>query len=250
MVSQDTPRKILRIDDVTEGDEANGAAPSSQSFAVPPQRPTTRSSVSSQAPGARVTGPVPPEQKFAASYQRAKEISEQTRIEMMEINKMQQVANSNPIPPVMPIPEAPAVEMPKTQSTEYLQSDLSLLALAGRIEEEAVIGGFKFKITTLTSGEQDDVVAAVSTIAGDDLVKLGQLRLQLLARAIRTVNGVPLEHLYRGNEQIANIEKRILFLKSLQLALTIKLFDVYSNLLDRSEKVFEIVSGKNDLLKN
>lgn len=240
MERQEAQRKVLRIDDQT--DETSGGAP---------QRPSTRNAIAGQRSG----GPAPPEQKFAASYQRMKELNEKTRQEL-ETQDVASVSTSMPA-------EVPAIEIPQPQvrvqpvvQPQQLQSDLSLLATTGRIEQDVVVGGFKFKLASLTSGEQDDVVSAVSLVSGDDLVKLGQLRLQILARAIRTVNGVPLENLYQGPDKhpeglpIRTVEKRLMVLRSWQLSFTVKLFDEYSQVLERSEKTFEAASEDDELLKN
>ena len=248
MVSQDTPKKILRIDDATE--PARGESPP----VAPSPIPSARNMVRSQMPGA---GPTTPEQKFSASYQRALEVKEQARQEILEAQKMQQVANSNPIPTPIPVPvnptapTTPAIVVPQSQQIEQLQSDLSLLVLAGRIEEEVVVGGFKFKIATLTTGEQQEVLAdSKAGVTGDELVKYGQLKVQVLARAIRSVNGVPLESLYQGSGNLNPIDKKVAFLKTLQMALLSRLFDVYSEMFNRSEQVFNTVAEKGDLLKN
>jgi len=246
MVSQDTPRKVLRIDDVLENSETTREE-------LPPvasPMPNTRNAVKGQFPG---SGPTTPEQKFSASYQRALEVKEQSRQEMLEAQKMQQIANSNPTPSLqLPNQDPPAIVVPpQPQQIEQLQSDLSLLVFAGRIEEEVVVSGFKFKMTTLTSGEQEDFLAALALVTTkDDLVKLGQLRLQILARSIRTVNGVPLEQLYQGVGATNSIDKKIAFLKSTQMSLVLKLFDIYQGMLERSEKVFIAVEKEGDLLKN
>jgi len=237
MERQDAQRKVLRIDDQT--DETSGGAP---------QRPSTRSAIAGQRSG----GPVPPEQKFAASYQRMKELNDKTRQDL-ESQVAAPVVASAPT-------ESPAIEVPQpqvhSQQVQRLQTDLSLLVTAGRIEEDIIVGGFKFRLSSLTSGEQDDVVSAVSLASGDDLVKLGQLRLQILAHAIRLVNGVPLENLYQGPDKhsegfsIKVAEKRLAVLKSWQLAFTMKLFDEYSKILERSEKVFQSTAEDDELLKN
>ena len=239
MERQEAQRKVLRIDDQT--DETSGGAP---------QRPSTRNAIAGQRSG----GPAPPEQKFAASYQRMKDLNEMTR---KELESQSAVTVSASTPAV----EVPAVEIPQPQpqlvvQPQQLQSDLSLLTTAGRIEEDIIVGGFKFKLASLTSGEQDDVVAAISLVSGDDLVKLGQLRLQILARAIRLVNGVSLENLYQGPDKhpegspIKATEKRLAVLKSWQLAFTVKLFDEYGKILERSEKVFQSAAEDGELLKN
>jgi hypothetical protein len=185
-----------------------------------------------------------------------KDLNEMTR---KELESQSAVTVSASTPAV----EVPAVEIPQPQpqpqlvvQPQQLQSDLSLLTTAGRIEEDVIVGGFKFKLASLTSGEQDDVVAAISLVSGDDLVKLGQLRLQILAHAIRLVNGVSLENLYRGPDKhpegspIKTIEKRLAVLKSWQLAFTVKLFDEYGKILERSEKVFQSAAEDGELLKN
>jgi hypothetical protein len=132
---------------------------------------------------------------------------------------------------------------------QQLQSDLSLLATAGKVVDETIVGGFKFKMHTLTTTENNEAIAAAS-FASDQLLKVQQIQLSILARAVDAVNGVPLENLYTGSEKFGKAQKREWMVGSWQQALTTELFNFYDSMLQRSNAAFRAVTEQSDLLKN
>lgn len=240
MASQEPQeRKVLKVDDPTTE--------------TPRVVPSTRSEIDSQNAGAPVGNAPPnpndPENKFSASYERMKQVQSEAA---QEIQAAQQAATAaaaaspehavvNPIPQPVRASEA---------SNQQLQSDLSLLVTTGLIREEAVVGGYKFVLKTLTTAENNQVLAAVASV-DDDLGKLGVLRIAVLARAVETVNGVPLENVPGGDPNVTDkMAKRENLLGLFQLQMVTKLFQVYAEMLERSEKIFGIAVEDDDLLKN
>ena len=220
-------RKVLRVDDLTENDTG-----------VDQPQSSTRSAVADQNPGVR--GPQKPEDKFAASYQRVQEIKEETRQEMATVAAQPAV--------VVPTQQEP-VQAPISSQPEQLQSDLSLLVTTGRVTEEAVVGGFKFVLRTLTAQENNEVLQAIAQ-EDDELAKLGRLRLSALAKAIGTVNGVPLENIPGADPSLDILPRKEALLGSFQLGMLVRLFDVYSSLMERSEAVFGATLEQESLIKN
>jgi len=244
MVSQEgaRERKILRVDDETE-----------TAREIPPPQPTTREQVTAQNPAVAENRPINPraaQKKYAASYQRMQEIKAETQQEIDALAHAAHTAGNLPVPPQEPFPaqlQQPVVEQPQEQPLQY---DLSLLALTGEVNEEVVVGGFKFRLRTLTARENNEVLREVAQVQ-DDLEKIGCLRIAVLARAVVTVNGVPLERVPGTDQEIKNVvERKNVFLGNLQLAMLVRLFNTYTDLLEHSEGIFDDLLKKEDSLKN
>ena len=238
MASQEgTERKVLKIDDPTL--EENPI-------------PSTRSEVGGQNPsvdmGPAPTHPNDPEQKFSESYKRMKEVQNQDAQEL-QAARQAAAAAATAIPEVAVVNPPPKPVRASEPSSEQLQSDLSLLINTGQIREETVVGGFKFALRTLNTQENNEVLVAVGSVV-DDLGKLGVLRIAVLARAIETANGVPLEGIPGGDTTLTGVRRREHLLGLFQLQMVVKLFDTYSEMLERSEAVFGIAVENEDLLKN
>jgi len=244
MASQDnTPnRKPIRVDDPTlPTDETMEVYPPP---VAPIIRPTTRNSVHIPSPAARM---VPPEQKHASSLQRMKELNNQTRKEM-EDAMMQKANQVQYQAPAVEIPQEPILEELEIQPIEQLQADLSQLISTGSISEEKVVGGFKFRLRTLNARENNEVLASIMS-AKDDFEKLGRIRIAVLSRAIETVNGVPLEHVPGVDGKLPIMQRKESLIGNLQLSLVVELFNVYTNMLERSEQVFKTAADNEETLK-
>jgi hypothetical protein len=237
MASQEgTERKVLRIDDPT----AEGNPVPSTRGEVEGQRPPL--SVSSAPPN-----PNDPQNKFADNLKRMKEVQRQD-IQELQAAHQAAAAATTAIPEVAAINPTVPVQAPEP-SPGQLQSDLSLLVTTGQIREESVVGGYKFVLRTLNARENNEVLSAVAAV-NDDLEKLGVLRLSVLARAIETVNGVPLENVPGGDPALTGVRRRESLLELFQLQMVVSLFEKYSTMLERSEAVFNTAIDNEDLLKN
>lgn len=189
-----------------------------------PINPTTRSSVAATNP--IVGGSIMDPERLAASRAAAEK----------HVANIQQQFEQPAQPSEEPAPQVPQADQPNPVPT--LQSDLSLLATTGRIEEEVIVGGYKFKLRTLTVRENNEVLVSTGGGVIQNLAQLGHLRVAVLSRAIDTVNGVPLESLYKGTDEWDNLEKRLAVVDSWQLPMITRLFDAYNNMLQRSEEAF------------
>ena len=116
--------------------------------------------------------------------------------------------------------------------------DIRELIFLGRIEETFEEFGFTWAVHTLNGKENSEAMAAVQHL--DGLAQLNQLRIEVLSRAIGTINGQPLETLYQGSDPNASIAtKRREVMGSLQSPVLNKLFDKYSAMVDRGNKSVE-----------
>lgn len=232
MASQDgaRDRKVLRVDDETE--------------TVRGTPPNTREQVTAQNPAVAERHPTNPRaDKHAASYQRMQEVRTETQQEITELAAAARDMGSSPVQQEY----QPQLPQQPQRVEEPLQHDLSLLALTGKVTDEIIVKGFKFSVRTLTARENNEVLREVSQIK-DDLEKLGCLRIAILARAIESVNGVPLEQLPGTDQQMKDIvQRKEKFLGDLQLAMLVRLFDKYTSMLERSENLFSALTEEEPL---
>ena len=136
-----------------------------------------------------------------------------------------------------------ATEQQQTHAApqDTLMRDLKQLILLGMMEDTLTIGGFDFKIRTLSSTEQDQVWLSLSFL--DNANKILLVKKPILARAIVSVNGTALASLYdKEDKDIADHVKALYVLGQWQDSLVDAIFDFYSNLVSRSKVVFAEVN--------
>lgn len=203
-----------------------------EDFSNPNSVPSTRSAVAASNP--LVGGSIDPEYLAAAQRSAQQHITD-VRAQLAEQDQSEQhptVPESGP-----QIPQVPQAASQQPEKSPTLQSDLSLLATTGRIENEAIVGGYKFKLRTLTARENNEVLAITGGVI-QDFTQLGYMRIEVLSRAIETVNGVPLENLYEGTEELNTIDKKKAIVENWQLPMLTRLFDTYNEMLRKSEELF------------
>lgn len=121
------------------------------------------------------------------------------------------------------------------------------LALFGRIVEEVNLGGYLFKIKTLTSREQRDIVSKVMKLNGDE--RFLNMQIFVLAKAIDSVNGVPLEEIYDKDDNLSIEQKRFEVVSDLQSTLVDKLLKRYDKMVEKANKVIAD-GGVEEQIKN
>jgi hypothetical protein len=123
--------------------------------------------------------------------------------------------------------------------------DLKELIFLGRSSQLVEFGGYKFEIQTLTTDQKRDLVKDLS-LTGKDIAVF--IRPYTLARAIGSINGVPLERLYEvygGEEEADSIDRRLFVLDKLQSVLIEKLFAEYEKLVEKSDSIFTPESAED-----
>jgi len=127
---------------------------------------------------------------------------------------------------------------------EQQLKDVRELISAGRIEEEHFIEGYKVKLRTLTGDEVTEAFTAAQMLTGASNLALAQaIKVEVVARSLASVNGVPPESLYEGPEDnlTKNLERDKVIKKrwlagSLQQKFINKLYDIYLSMDSRKEK--------------
>jgi len=139
-------------------------------------------------------------------------------------------------------------EQPVAQSVKsgpdinQINGDLSQLVNVGKIQEEVKLFGFNIKMVTLSAEENTDILEK-TVLLEDDTARFNELKYAILAKAIKSVNGMTLEQLYAGPE-VSN-KARAVIGKWQQLFINM-LFDKYNGMVERSEEALK----NGDLLKN
>lgn len=201
--------------------------------------PGTRARVVSENPA--VQGSVDPRRLEAA-----KERAQQAAREAQQALEAQQAQ----IQPQSVVQEAAPTTPPSPASNPVVRKDLSQLVYLGRLEEDFEVAGYTFKLRTLTEAESTEATAGAAHIT-DELTRFSQWRVQVLARAIVSVDGAPLEALYQGAEQtLSSTDKKLNILKTWQPALVTSLFVHYCNMLERSDTAVSGSLGESQDLKN
>lgn len=122
------------------------------------------------------------------------------------------------------------------------------LVLFGSVSEELSFGNFTFKLSTLSSKKQREILKKLIPLSNDE--KLVNLKFLALSQAIVSVNNVPLESLYFGEDPDLTIDqKKIEVLSELQSTLIDKLFEKYEDLVKKSNSMFKD-GGIEESIKN
>lgn len=248
------PSEPIRVDDMSQG------------------RPSTRDAVIRTNPtvaeSSTPAGTKDPEQVGAqhkASYEAARQRQQEAEQQFAQPQQASQVRESiaqvaSQIPsqsfPEQPVPQSvlnPNLAQPAPPaaptSSQPIQADLSQLVTKGRIEEEVNLGGFVFRLSTLTSKENAEALDSMTNV-NSEIVRMTKLTIAILARAIVTVNGTPLENLYQGQQTLTREQAREEVVGSWQQGLVGELFNHYSDMMERSGAAFGAVRDQDEAAKN
>jgi hypothetical protein len=126
--------------------------------------------------------------------------------------------------------------------------DLKDLVFLGRNTAEVEIGGYKFKIATLTNSEKRVVIRELAS-RGKEMASYVQAC--TLAMSIQSINDVPLKDIYEGGEdrEYTDYENCLLYVDTWQSILVNKLFLEYEKLNSGSEGIFSDDPEGEDKLK-
>lgn len=123
------------------------------------------------------------------------------------------------------------------QPQETVQTgDLEQLIFLGCIEDSKKINGYTFDFRTLTGKELNDVWLSVSFLTSD--TKLFVVKTAYLARAIKAVNGRPLDIMYKAADyrELTKEQRCLKVVESWQDTLINELYEFYSQLVNRSRE--------------
>jgi hypothetical protein len=114
-------------------------------------------------------------------------------------------------------------------------SDLKSLIYLGRLEKTVKIGGFEFKIATLTTSQQRDIMSSIMS-DGNATERMLDIKPLTMSYSVLTVNGVDLEALCTDDSITSVQDRRSNVVMSLQSVLLEKLYKEYDDLVTRSGK--------------
>lgn len=121
--------------------------------------------------------------------------------------------------------------------------DLRSLIELGCVRDSVLIGDLKFEMRSLSALEK--VEAAKSLGESPDPTKIFELNILLLAMAIESVNGIPLEQLYEGEQTNNVLAARQNVLRNLQSSVLGALMKCHNQINDRADAQFDVEQVKN-----
>jgi hypothetical protein len=115
--------------------------------------------------------------------------------------------------------------------------DLKSLIELGCIREEINVGGVVFKFRTLSAVERVNL----SSVLGNDVTKerIFDFNLNLLANALESVDGEPLELRHPKKDEMDAIKAKVEILAAMQTPVIDKLWVFYNDLLTRCDTQFD-----------
>ena len=135
----------------------------------------------------------------------------------------------------------------RQKEEKTIPDGLKNLILLGRETEDVVIGDYTFKISTLSSKQQKDLLKRFFSLSNED--KLANVKIRTLAEAIISVNQVSLDSLYYGDENLEPYEKKVEIISQLQANIVDKLFEKFDSLNKKTNSIFEN-GGLDEGVKN
>ena len=193
---------------------------------APPVQPAARPASSQEEEAEAKTAPAPPS---------AVDVTPETAAATPQPPSAQ-VASVTPPPSAQAFAAVPPGNTEPDAITRDPYVDLSALVNAGRIEDTVHVFSYAIRMHTLRADENTEALAAVGHMG--DTAGANALMVQVLSRAIDTVNGVALENIYQGNQQ-SRIAKRVELVAAFQQTFLTRLWEQYVSLMDRSTSIAE-----------
>lgn len=113
-------------------------------------------------------------------------------------------------------------------------SDLKNLILLGKLVEVVNIAGFRFKLSTLSTKEQSQIMKTL--MKSDEIDRVLHSKAIAVSYCIKEINSVPLSELSLEHEGETDEERKTSFVMEMQATLVDKIFTEYEKLVERSNQ--------------
>mgnify|MGYP001206978732 CR=1 FL=1 len=113
-------------------------------------------------------------------------------------------------------------------------SDLKNLILLGKLVEVVSIAGFNFKLSTLSTKEQSQIMKAL--MKSDEIDRVLNSKAIAVSYCIKEINAVSLSELSLEHDGETDEERRASFVMEMQATLVDKIFTEYEKLVERSNQ--------------
>lgn len=147
----------------------------------------------------------------------------------------------------MPEPVTNNVTVENSDKPKVLRSSLKDLIFLGRIEKDINIGGFEFKLSTLTNAKNREIVSSMMRYEPSERVL--HIRHHTLAAALLSVNDVPLENIDESLEGLSVFEARLAAIESLAPSIIEILFEEYDKMVTENAKVLRNTGEAKEEIK-
>tara|TARA_A100001011_G_C14274413_1_gene828479 strand:+ start:1051 stop:1521 length:471 start_codon:yes stop_codon:yes gene_type:complete len=117
-------------------------------------------------------------------------------------------------------------------------SNLKDLVYLGSCQKMVKLGGYNFKMKTLTAAEQKSLLSRIMN--SQEAGGLLDAKPVTLAFSVLEINGVPTHEIYDGDEDLSDIDRAINLFSEMQVSVIDALFKHYESLLETSTKKFDV----------
>ena len=133
--------------------------------------------------------------------------------------------------------------IPEDSTPQMALKNMRELILLGRLSESVSISGFNFELSTLSAGEQKNIMKTI--MKTDEADRILSAKAIAISYSLRSINSIPLSEASAESDGESERDKKVNFVLQMQSSLVDRLFTVYESLVKRSgEEV-----GLSDLKK-
>ena len=129
-------------------------------------------------------------------------------------------------------------EQESVEEEKISLSNLKDLVYLGSCQKVVKLGGYSFKMKTLTAAEQKTLLSRIMN--AQDAGSLLDAKPVTLAFSVSEINGVPTHEIYESDEDLSDVDKAISLFSEMQVSVIDALFKQYESLLETSTKEFDI----------
>ena len=129
-------------------------------------------------------------------------------------------------------------EQESVEEEKISLSNLKDLVYLGSCQKVVKLGGYSFKMKTLTAAEPKTLLSRIMN--AQDAGSLLDAKPVTLAFSVSEINGVPTHEIYESDEDLSDVDKAISLFSEMQVSVIDALFKQYESLLETSTKEFDI----------
>jgi len=140
-------------------------------------------------------------------------------------------------------PSTPAPYSNTTVKSKMSKKTLEDLLFAGRVQKEFVLAGNKYELSTLTNKEHNMVVKELYGLGDSTDVLI--IKTLTMALALKSINGVSLNEIEVDGTFDSDLYRRKEIVDNLQLTVVEKMYELYSDMVEESQKLVQGEDLKN-----
>lgn len=145
------------------------------------------------------------------------------------------------------LPKETVTQNVEAERPKAMRASLKDLIFLGRVEKDVNIGGFEFKLSTLTNSKNREIVSSMMRYEPSERVL--HIRHHTLAAALVSINDVPLENIDESFQNLSTLEARLAAIESLAPSIIDILFEEYDKMVSENQKVLRNTGEAKEEIK-